>query len=86
MYSRLTSYLLCRQEGTKFKQEITWLYNTIEEEEVKQILGKPLGDGIENHRKVQWADYFLNSWHRKPESYKVWVCLVGVQVYAIGDT
>lgn len=36
--------------------------------------------------KVQWADYFLNSWHRKPESYKVWVCLVGVQVYAIGDT
>lgn len=77
-----------RPEGTKFKQEIIWLCNWIEQE-LKQILGKSLGNGIENHMKIQGADYFLTSRHKKPESfrfYKVWISVLGVQVYTVCDT
>lgn len=51
-YNRIISCLLCRQEGTTFRQKIIWLYNLIEQE-FRQIRGKPLGNGIENHMKVQ---------------------------------
>ena len=77
-----------RPEGTKVKQEIIWLCNWIEQE-LKQILGKALGNGIENHMKIQGADYFLNSRHKKTESFrfhKVWISVLGVQVYTMCGT
>lgn len=47
---QIISYLLCRQEGIKFNQEMLRLYDLIEQE-FRQILGKPSGNGIEFTRK-----------------------------------